>query len=84
MKSLFKNELIASKSRVFFISPEKIDIIAIARMFFLILLSYYSFCVIHSWIDINHWDDFKKFQTFRNTHPDVAEKLINFQIKMPK
>ena len=39
----FKNELTISKSRLIFISHERVDIIAKARMFLLILLLCYIF-----------------------------------------
>ena len=41
-----KNELKTSKSRLFFISLDRVDIIAEARIFFLILLGCYSFYII--------------------------------------
>ena len=37
------------KSRLLFISPERVNIIAEARMFFLILLSCYSLYIITPW-----------------------------------
>ena len=47
-----KNELKTSKSRLFFIFAERVDILAEARIFFLILLSRYSFFNIPPWEDI--------------------------------
>ena len=47
-----KNELKTSKSRLFFIFAERVDILAEAWIFFLILLSYYSFFNIPPWEDI--------------------------------
>ena len=47
-----KNELKTSKSRLFFIFAERVDMLAEAWIFFLILLSCYSFFNIPPWEDI--------------------------------
>ena len=41
-----KDKLKTSKSRLSFISPERVNVIAKAQMFFLILLSCYCFYII--------------------------------------
>ena len=46
MVSLKKNELKTSKSSLFFISSERVNVIADARIFFLIFLSCYPFYII--------------------------------------
>ena len=51
MISFKKNELKTSKSRLFIISSEQINIIAEAQVFSLILLSCYSFYIMPLWCE---------------------------------
>ena len=59
-KIRLKNSIKIIKTRIFFITPKRVNIIIEAGMFFLILWNCYSFYIKSPWFNICYWKDVVK------------------------